>query len=97
MFLRFNLFFLSSRYHINESSESNNNNKPLNPSLADFKIALKDVWPIITVYVCCIVGINMDNISNLIVSEFHGDGTAWSGRTIDLYYNKELIWSGKKT
>lgn len=84
----FDKFFMFFRYYINETADPDNSNyQLLNPTLADFKVALKDVWPIITVYVCCIISINMDNISNLIVSEFHGDGTAWSGKKLVLDKN----------
>lgn len=69
------------RYHIKESKGSQDKAlEVLKPTLADFKVAFLEMWPIIAVYACCIVGANMDNISNLIVSEFHGDGTAWSGK-----------------
>lgn len=69
------------RYYVDETKDQNN--KPtqmIKPTLADFKLALSEVWPVIVIYGCCIVGQNMNNVSSLVVSENHGDGTPWTGK-----------------
>lgn len=71
------------RHYVNETKDVNN--KPiqmLKPTLQSFKIAFSEVWPVITIFGCCLVGQSLDSIGGLVVSEFRNDGTAWGGKWI---------------